>query len=215
MSLADSEGTFSAERVYQIAQAMQLQPEKSKNFIQGYDQKRRGLKLQEAASLKKEIEELRMKNEKTKALLWTFVVWAGESANYIGEKFGDEEIREYYQYLGDNASHYVSASAEFAANHRDMIKQIRGLYSDLTGLGSTVKLYEDDEKVELAVKCMTGGRMEREGITKMMKSEGKPYYCYHCNLWYEKLAKEKGLNMKQIYSLGGLKCRFIGYKKKR
>ena len=50
------------------------------------------------------------------------------------------------------------------------------------------------EAVVVRGTCGTGGRYVREAGTAH-DSEGVPYYCVHCPIWWEEMPKEFGINL--------------------
>lgn len=133
--------------------------------------------------------------------LWAFVQWCGVAFNYVGEKLGEEEVRKYSEYI---AEHFARPMFE-----KGGVETLRTLKWFVDVLGSDFKLIEDDEKIVLTGKCNSGGRLEREGISKRNR-EGVSYYCSHCKQWYEELAKEwYDLDIKFDYKPDGRGCTFV------
>ena len=102
-------------------------------------------------------------SDKEKALR-AFINWAVYSANWVGEKYGEEGVEEYYRYLLEKIG-----SKLFERDGPEILKALQTLD---TILGSETVYEEDDEKVVLTVRCNTGGRAEREGKSMSGPSNG-------------------------------------------
>ena len=161
--------------------------------------------LPEAAKgLKADYEKLKAEYKKMQndysECLWAFVKWCGVAFNYIGEKFGDEEVENYSEYI---AEAFARPMLEKGGVHT-----LKTLKWFVDVLGSDFKWIEDDEKIVLKGICNSGGRLEREGISKRNK-KGVSYYCSHCKQWYEDLAKEwYDLDIEFDYKPNGKGCTF-------
>jgi len=138
-------------------------------------------------------------SDKEKALR-AFINWAVYSANWVGEKYGEEGVEEYYRYLLEKIG-----SKLFERDGPEILKALQALD---TILGSETVYEEDDEKVVLTVRCNTGGRAEREGKS-MRGPSGTPYYCMHCKIHLEDMARERGIPMTVRYAAKGEGCKFI------
>ena len=138
-------------------------------------------------------------SDKEKALR-AFINWAVYSANWVGEKYGEEGVEEYYRYLLEKIG-----SKLFERDGPQILKALQALD---TILGSETVYEEDDEKVVLTVRCNTGGRAEKEGKS-MRGPSGTPYYCMHCKIHLEDMARERGIPMSVHYAAKGEGCRFI------
>jgi hypothetical protein len=142
-------------------------------------------------------------SDKEKALR-ALVNWAVYSANWVGEKYGEEGVKEYYQYLMEKIGAKI-----FELDGPQILRALQKL--DII-LGSETVYEEDDEKVVLTVRCNTGGRAEREGKS-MRGPSGTPYYCMHCKIHLEDMARERGIPMTVRYADKGEGCKFIFEKK--
>jgi len=141
----------------------------------------------------------RMKIDYT-ACLWAFVKWCGVAFNYVGEKLGEEEARKYSEYIAE-----VFARPMF---EKGGVATLRDLKWFVDVLGSDFKWIEDDKKIVLTGTCNSGGRLEREGISKRNRA-GVSYYCSHCKQWYTELAKEwYDLDIQFEYRKDGKGCTF-------
>src|SRR3989338_484665 len=141
----------------------------------------------------------RMQNDYAECL-WAFVKWCGVAFNYVGKELGEEEVKKIPKYL-----------VKFFENlifEKGGVHTLKTLKWFVDVLGSDFKWVEDDEKIILKGVCNSGGRLEREGISKRNK-EGVSYYCSHCKQWYEDLAKQwYDLDIKFQYKPGGQGCTF-------
>lgn len=142
-------------------------------------------------------------SDKEKALR-AFINWAVYSANWVGEKYGEEGVNEYYQYLMTKVGAKI-----FELDGPQILRALQKLD---TILGSKTVYEEDDEKVVLTVQCNTGGRAEREGKS-IRGPSGTPYYCMHCKIHLQDMAREKGIPMTVRYADKGEGCKFIFEKK--
>lgn len=132
--------------------------------------------------------------------LWAFVKWCGVAFNYVGEKLGEEEVEKYSEYIAE-----VFAKPMFEKGGVHTLKSLKW-FVDV--LGSDFKWIEDDEKIILKGICNSGGKLEREGISKRNK-QGVSYYCSHCKQWYEDLAKKwDDLDIEFDYKPNGQGCTF-------
>lgn len=130
--------------------------------------------------------------------------WAVYSANWIGEQYGEKGVHDYYRYLMEKVGAKI-----FELDGPGMLKALQKLD---TILGSETTYEEDDARAVLKVKCNTGGRAEQEG--KSLKgSSGIPYYCMHCRIHLQDMARERGIPMSVQYAPRGEGCTFI-YEKK-
>ena len=137
--------------------------------------------------------------------LRAFADWAVYSANWVGEKYGEEEVEEYYRYvLGKLGSKLFDRSGP------EILKALQILD---TILGSDAAFEEDDERAVLTVTCNTGGRAEKEQKSLKGKS-GVPYYCMHCKIHLQDMARERGIPMTMQYVTKGEGCKFIFEKNK-
>jgi hypothetical protein len=140
----------------------------------------------------------------TERALRAYINWCVYSANWVGEKYGEEGVQDYYRYLMEKVGAKI-----FELDGPQMLKALQKLD---TILGSETVYEEDDEKAVLTVQCNTGGRSEKEGKT-MHGPSGVPYYCMHCKIHLQDMAREKGIPMSVQYAQRGEGCKFIFEKK--
>jgi hypothetical protein len=136
--------------------------------------------------------------------LRAYVNWCVYSANWIGEKYGEEGVEDYYRYVLGKVGAKI-----FELDGPRMLRALQALDNIL---GSETAYQEDDEKAILTVKCNTGGRAEREGKS-MHGPRGIPYYCMHCKIHLQDMARERGIPMTMQYAPRGEGCKFIFEKK--
>ncbi len=146
------------------------------------------------------MEELEIKDR----LLRAFADWAIYSANWVGEKYGEEAVTEYYRYILDRIGVKI-----FELDGPGMLKALQKV--DIN-LGSEAVYEEDDDKAVLTVTCSTGGRAEKEGKS-LSGPSGVPYYCMHCEIHLQDMARERGVPMTVEYAPKGEGCKFIFHKK--
>jgi len=140
---------------------------------------------------------------KDKALR-AFADWAVYGANWVGEKYGEEGVKEYFRYILERIGVRI-----FTLDGPGMLKALQVLDNNL---GSETTYEEDDEKAVLTVKCNTGGRAEKEGKSRHGQS-GVPYYCMHCKIHLQDMARERNIPMTMQYAPKGEGCKFIFEKK--
>ena len=137
-------------------------------------------------------------------VLRAFADWAVYSANWVGEKYGEDAVQEYFRYILTSLGNRL-----FQLEGREILKALQTLNNNL---GSGTAYEEDDERAVLTVQCNTGGRAEREGKS-LSGPGGVPYYCMHCKIHLEDMARERGKPMTMQYAPEGKGCKFI-YEKK-
>jgi len=137
-------------------------------------------------------------------ILRAFADWAVYGANWVGDKYGEEGVKEYFCYILERLGERI-----FQLDGPDMLKALQVLDNNL---GSKTSYEEDEEKAVLTVKCNTGGRAEREGKS-MRGPGGVPFYCMHCKIHLQEMARERGIPMTMQYAPKGEGCKFI-YEKK-
>lgn len=136
--------------------------------------------------------------------LRAFVDWCVYSANWVGEKYGEEGVKDYYRYILDRLGVRI-----FTLDGPGILRALQTLDA---ALGSQADYEEDDERVVLTVKCNTGGRAEREHKSESGPG-GIPYYCMHCKIHLQDMARERGIPMSVQYAPRGEGCKFIFEKK--
>ena len=72
-------------------------------------------------------------------------------------------------------------------------------------IGGQFTLEETDEAIVVRGTCGTGGRYVREAGTAR-DSEGVPYYCVHCPIWWQEMPKEFGINLTFEMGNQGVGC---------
>jgi len=136
--------------------------------------------------------------------LRAYINWAVYSANWVGERYGEEGVNDYYRYLMEKVGAKI-----FELDGSQMLKALQKLDNIL---GSETAYEEDDERAVLTVKCNTGGRAEKEGKS-MQGPSGIPYYCMHCKIHLQDMARERDIPMTMQYVPRGEGCKFIFEKK--
>lgn len=117
-------------------------------------------------------EEYNKLKEEFQRLLSAFVNWCGVSSDYIAETYGEEGLRNYYLYIAERVARPILEQGR--TNTLGILKGFMDM------LGSNCIFEEDENQAMLKmIRCNTGGRMEREGMSKHNK-DGVTYYCYHC-----------------------------------
>ena len=142
-------------------------------------------------------------SDKEKAL-HAYINWAVYSANWVGEKYGEEGVEDYYRYLMEKVGAKI-----FELDGTQILKALQKLDAIL---GSETTYQEDDERAVLTVQCNTGGRTEKEGKS-MRGSSGIPYYCMHCKIHLQDMARERGIPLTVQYASKGEGCKFMFEKK--
>jgi hypothetical protein len=131
-------------------------------------------------------------------LIEVFANWACFGADYVGKEYGDEEVKRYLRYIGERTAVPMFKSQPGVA----LIKNIKG-FQELQG-GEGITYTEDDRKAAVSIeRCGTGGRMKREGIVGGRFSDGTPWYCGHCKIWWEEIPQELGLGFNFEYGEEG------------
>lgn len=130
--------------------------------------------------------------------------WCVYSANWVGQSCGEEGVKDYYRYVFGNIGSKI-----FDLDGPEILKSLQKLD---TVLGSEAAYEEDDEQAVLTVKCNTGGRTEKEG-KNLSGPSGIPYYCMHCKIHLEDMARQRGIPITVQYAPKGEGCKFILEKK--
>jgi len=132
--------------------------------------------------------------------LKAFADWCVYGANWVGQKYGEEGVREYFRYILERIGLRI-----FQLEGPAMLKALQVLDNNL---GSKTSYEENDEEAVLTVQCNTGGRAEREGKS-LHGINGTPYYCMHCEIHLQEMARERGIPMIVKYAPNGDGCKFI------
>ena len=137
---------------------------------------------------------------------WRFVLWLGVGADFVGHELGEEVLERYLKACGE-----VFARPQLELGGVKLMKRL--------ARSDPKELMEDGERIVVRRReCVTGGRMEREGITRKLaqgKYKGMTPYCVHCPLWWSKLAKEwYNLDIEFSYADGGRGCTWTYHKGK-
>lgn len=147
-----------------------------------------------------------------KGMLKVLVEWIGVGSDWIGHELGEEALEKYFTEV---ASHQLNLMVEKAG--KDPSKVMTLFYQSTDLLGNDMTYYEDSESIRVSGNCNTGGRMNRDGITKRFvsgKYQGMSPYCVHCLLWFNILLSSwHGIKVDFTYSADGTNCVFCFNKK--
>ena len=133
---------------------------------------------------------------------WNYIQAYARACDYIGETFGDEALRQFHVETGLQRAH----PALKIAAERGAAKFMKVLRRQMDSLpDGDFELVETDEEIIVQGRCGSGGRWIREGHTAR-NSEGVPYYCVHCPIWWEEMPKELDIPMTFHPSEDGENC---------
>ena len=136
-----------------------------------------------------------------KANIWAYVHAYARACGFIGRNFGDEALRRCHGESGEESAHpRLKLAAEMGAE-----KLMPLLRDHLNNIGGEFTLEETDEAIEVRGTCGTGGRYVREAGTAR-DSEGVPYYCVHCPIWWQEMPKEFGISLSFEMGKQGVGC---------
>jgi len=124
--------------------------------------------------------------QSSRGTLWGYAQLFGTACDFVGRNFGDGAVRKLHIEAGKTFAH-------------SMLKLggpecMRLIWQTLKNGGSEFTIEENDEEIVVTGTCNTGGRYAREGLSAY-NSEGVPYYCVHCPIWWQEMPSEFGLKM--------------------
>jgi hypothetical protein len=133
--------------------------------------------------------------------LWAYVHAYARACDFIGKNFGDEALRQFHVESGVESAHprLELAAEKGAANFMPLLRD------HMNNIGGDFTLEETDDAIVVRGTCGTGGRYVREAGTAR-DSEGVPYYCVHCPIWWEEMPKEFGIKMTFERAEDGIGC---------
>ena len=133
---------------------------------------------------------------------WSYIQAYARSCDYIGKTFGDEALRQFHVDTG----HKRARPALEMAAEKGVDKFMKMMCRQMDNLpDGDFALEETDEEIIVRGRCGSGGRWIREGLTAR-NSEGVPYYCVHCPIWWEEIPKEFSIPMTFHPSRDGDDC---------
>lgn len=119
--------------------------------------------------------------------------------SYVGEKFGDEAVKEGLIYVAEYT--WKDAYSSLLADKQKVIDFWLNNYACAT---FDFDVQEDDEKVTILInECKTGGKVIKEsrkfGVSReaaewCFDRKDIPYYCSHCKVNKEMVPKMMGYN---------------------
>jgi hypothetical protein len=146
-------------------------------------------------------EEYERMEELHKNNVWAYVHAYARACDFIGRNFGDEALRRFHVESGEESAHpRLRLAAEKGPE-----KFMPLLRDHMNQLGGEFTLEETEEAIVVRGTCGTGGRYVREAGTAR-DSEGVPYYCVHCPIWWEEMPKQFGIELSFEMGKNGVGC---------
>lgn len=136
-----------------------------------------------------------------KSNLWAYVHAYARACDFIGRNFGDAALRQFHVESGEESAHpRLKLAAELGPENFMPL-----LCEHLNNIGGDFTLEETEAAIVVRGTCGTGGRYVREAGTAR-NSEGVPYYCVHCPIWWQEMPEEFGIRLSFEMGEEGVGC---------
>ena len=133
--------------------------------------------------------------------LWNYVHAYAQACDFIGRHLGDQALRRFYEERGKKRAFPALKQAA----EKGVDKFMHMMHLHMNNVGGEFTYEESDNEIVVSGTCGTGGRYIREEHTGL-NSEGVPFYCMHCPIWWEEMPKECGLKMSFHIGDNGVGC---------
>lgn len=152
--------------------------------------------------------ELHRQVERFRGLQAYSIEWITSLLSFIGRELGEEAVERALRRFGDDYLDQRRAAGDDAPDWNDLPAEARAksIVRAMVANGATVEVDEDDDKLTLAFRCGTGGRLiddgrydEQGGPYLTLRERGPvtfdqdtlPVYCAHCSVNNEMQAIER------------------------